>query len=479
MKRIALLAALLTLFTGLTIAQNPAFDYGVRWGFSVLKPDEFVGYPGKNVSAVVMYKTRGIADPDSVTIVYTETHEGTLDDFSFLRFTIGKGENPSPPTINPAWFPFITHICWTVTVTTDEGDKIITGEQTITSVPRANVAALSLNSERFGNNSWSDQSLTVNEFIDLSPEYEPGLLAWNSPSDNERFIQRINTRDYFSTDKSISGVSGEEIDVVRIGGGGNQRRYVFGPSTPPVIDNLITYCAPSLEDALHFLGVKVAGHRSASVNHNTAAIFADNSESPMSAGVLANAQTWGFYGTAQNGVVGISTGGGNGAGIWGGLGQAPDSGGFKYGLFGNSQNFTGGWGAAIFGNGFYTGTWSMSSDARLKSEIRAQSDALDRIMRLRPSQYRYRQDTPYSLPDGIHHGFLAQEMEEVFPELVSDVTMPLSTDPQEMYSSGTIQYKAINYIEMITILTSALQEMNAKIDAQAKEIAELREALGN
>jgi hypothetical protein len=213
------------------------------------------------------------------------------------------------------------------------------------------------------------------------------------------------------------------------------------------------------------------------ISHNTAAIYADNSESPASAGVLANAQTWGFYGTAQNGMVGISTGPGNGAGMWGALGQAPDSGGFKYALFGNSMNFTGGWAAAIFGNGFYTGTWSMSSDARLKSEVRAQSGALEKVMLLRPSRYRYRQDTPYSLPDGIHYGFLAQEMEVVFPDLVSDVSMPLSTDPDEMYTSGSTQYKAINYIEMISILTSAMQEMNARIDTQAKEIAELQKAL--
>jgi hypothetical protein len=257
---------------------------------------------------------------------------------------------------------------------------------------------------------------------------------------------------------------------------------VFGPSTPAEIENYITICTPTAHNVLHGFAVDMKGQvppnaHSPTVSHNTAAIFADNTENAQSAGVLSQAQTWGVYGSGQNGVVGISTGAGNGAAAWGSVSQAPGSGGFKYALYGNSMAFSGSWAAALFGNGFYTGTWSMSSDARLKTEVRAQTDALTKIMQLRPAQYKYRQDTPFGLPDGIHHGFLAQELEEVFPELVSDITMPEDPDPQKMYASSTTQYKAINYIEMITILTSAIQELNGKIDDQAREIAALKEQL--
>jgi hypothetical protein len=217
------------------------------------------------------------------------------------------------------------------------------------------------------------------------------------------------------------------------------------------------------------------------VHHNTAAIFADNTLSAMSAGVLSNAQTWGVYGTGQNGLVGISTGTGSGAGTWGSVSVAPETGGFKYALYGNSMGFTGSWAAALFGNSFHTGTLTMSSDARLKTEIRSHSNTLDKVMQLKPSLYSYRQDTPYGLPQGLHHGFLAQDVEQIFPELVSDIAMPLTLDPQEMWKGGSTEYKGINYIEMISILTSALQELNtsltAKIDAQAKEIEALRAQL--
>jgi hypothetical protein len=67
--------------------------------------------------------------------------------------------------------------------------------------------------------------------------------------------------------------------------------------------------------------------------------------------------------------------------------------------------------------------------------------------------------------------------------LVSDIAMPKDTDPQKMYKSPTEVYKGINYTEMISILTSALQELNttlnAKIDAQAAEIAELKKLIGH
>jgi hypothetical protein len=82
---------------------------------------------------------------------------------------------------------------------------------------------------------------------------------------------------------------------------------------------------------------------------------------------------------------------------------------------------------------------------------------------------------------GLHHGFIAQEMEEVMPELVADIEMPLDPDPQTMHKSGFTSYKGINYIEIISLLTGAVQELNtqlnAKLEAQSNEIAELRQMI--
>lgn len=67
-----------------------------------------------------------------------------------------------------------------------------------------------------------------------------------------------------------------------------------------------------------------------------------------------------------------------------------------------------------------TGTISTLSDARLKSDVGNYSGALDQIAALRPVHYRYTDaaKAPFQ-PEGTHLGFIAQEVQHVFPEWVS------------------------------------------------------------
>jgi trimeric autotransporter adhesin len=68
-----------------------------------------------------------------------------------------------------------------------------------------------------------------------------------------------------------------------------------------------------------------------------------------------------------------------------------------------------------------TGTLSTLSDARLKDQIADYSGALDRINALRPVTYHYRDaGTAAFQPEGTHLGFVAQEMQQVFPQWVSE-----------------------------------------------------------
>ena len=68
-----------------------------------------------------------------------------------------------------------------------------------------------------------------------------------------------------------------------------------------------------------------------------------------------------------------------------------------------------------------TGTISTLSDARLKSDVGNYSGALDQIAALRPVHYRYSNagKAPFQ-PEGTHLGFIAQEVQQVFPEWVSE-----------------------------------------------------------
>jgi hypothetical protein len=417
-------------------------------------------YAGQNATVELQFK-----DYDG-NFVFSKQYSTQVDELGVVKTTI-TGESPDPVLSLADWGRMFT-LCTTVHL--EDGSEA-TIMNPVTSIPRANYSGYAENAGSLNNNTLSDQPISVLQFMGMQTEEKRTVLVESETSNQ---IKKLDVTDFVRCEKAKSPVNGEEIDVLRIGSG-SPKPIFFGGSTPDSIQNYITMCA-LLEDLFHAFGVKTLPLRSP-VQHNTAAIFADNSANEMSAGLLAQAQTWGVYASGQNGAVAITNGPANGAGTTGFVATAPASGGFKYALYANSNGLTGSWAAALFGNSFHTGTLTMSSDARLKSEVRAQSHTLDKVMLLKPSQYTYRQDTPFGLPQGLHHGFLAQEMEEIFPELVSDISMPLSLDPQEMYKSETTTYKGINYIEMISILTSALQELNAKVDKQAKEIHELHALL--
>ena len=90
-----------------------------------------------------------------------------------------------------------------------------------------------------------------------------------------------------------------------------------------------------------------------------------------------------------------------------------------------------------------------TSDRRLKTHIRPLEAGLAKVMRLRPVTYQWR-DQPEA---GTQIGLIAQEVQAVLPELV--------TDP------GPDAYLGVNYAELAPVLIQALQEQQAQLEAQA------------
>ena len=99
------------------------------------------------------------------------------------------------------------------------------------------------------------------------------------------------------------------------------------------------------------------------------------------------------------------------------------------------------------------------SDRRTKMEIQRLHSTLEKIMRLNPVSYYYDKVKfkDLALPTTKQVGFIAQEVEKIFPEVVSDYTD---------YSEGDrdIHLMGIDYIKMIPILTKAIQEQQVLIN---------------
>ena len=105
----------------------------------------------------------------------------------------------------------------------------------------------------------------------------------------------------------------------------------------------------------------------------------------------------------------------------------------------------------LYVNGLIHGTLVAPSDEKLKENIEPISDLkITQFINLEPKEFNYITDSTKK-----HYGFIAQDVEKIYPELVNDC------------DNG---YKSMNYIEIIPLLV-------AKINAMQKEIDKLNQPL--
>jgi uncharacterized small protein (DUF1192 family) len=93
-------------------------------------------------------------------------------------------------------------------------------------------------------------------------------------------------------------------------------------------------------------------------------------------------------------------------------------------------------------------------------------------MQLKPVTYKFIETKDLNLAKTLQHGFIAQDLEEVFPELVTEIKKP--TFDEKGKSTGTFNFKAIEYEGMTSMLLAGMQEMNKKIEQLEEELAALR-----
>jgi hypothetical protein len=106
-------------------------------------------------------------------------------------------------------------------------------------------------------------------------------------------------------------------------------------------------------------------------------------------------------------------------------------------------------------------TYATSSDYRLKNTIAPMTGALAKVALLKPCTYKWNVDGS----DG--EGFIAHELAAVVPECVTG-------EKDAVDAEGNPQYQGIDTSFLVATLTAAIQELNAKVDAQAAEIAALK-----
>ncbi len=112
------------------------------------------------------------------------------------------------------------------------------------------------------------------------------------------------------------------------------------------------------------------------------------------------------------------------------------------------------------------------SDQKFKNNLNPVSNAINTIKQLKPMSYFFNTQNQYGMnfTDKKQYGFVAQEIEKILPELVSSSHKPEGKDAKGNVISQEVDYKAINYIGFIAILTEGIQEQQKTIEELKQKV---------
>jgi hypothetical protein len=147
----------------------------------------------------------------------------------------------------------------------------------------------------------------------------------------------------------------------------------------------------------------------------------------------------------------------NGAGGWCYKSNAFNNAGTRYQI----EFLSDGNSAGSITSGASTTTYGTTSDYRLKKNVAPMTGALDKVQALKPVTYTWVRDGA----DG--QGFIAHELQAVVPDCVVGKKDAVDTE-------GNPVYQVVDTSFLVATLTAAIQELNAKVDAQALEIQALK-----
>lgn len=139
--------------------------------------------------------------------------------------------------------------------------------------------------------------------------------------------------------------------------------------------------------------------------------------------------------------------------------------------YGGESNLAGYFAGDVYSSGTYTG-----SDKKLKRDIKPEESIMDKIKNLKPVLYNYKsaEFKTLNLPKSLQHGFIAQDVKEIFPEMVTTLKDPAVNNGKLVNNE---QFLAINYTMFIPVLTKGLQEQQAYIEKLERRITDLENAL--
>jgi hypothetical protein len=117
------------------------------------------------------------------------------------------------------------------------------------------------------------------------------------------------------------------------------------------------------------------------------------------------------------------------------------------------------------GDVYIAGTFG-PSDQNLKDNITDLNNGMNIINQLQPKTFTYDQASypSMNLSSGLQYGLIAQEVETVLPDLVSQNVQPAVYDENGNLIHAAVSFKGLEYQQLIPILIEGMQEQDAELD---------------
>ena len=137
----------------------------------------------------------------------------------------------------------------------------------------------------------------------------------------------------------------------------------------------------------------------------------------------------------------------------------------NFGVYGTATGGTTNWSGYFVGNTYVAGTVFTPSDEQLKTNIEDMTNATEQLLMLSPKTYRYKTEEYPNMgfAVGTRFGFIAQEVGEHFPQLVTAVHQPLETDSAGVVINSEMDFMGLSTMEMIPLLVAGFKEQQTLI----------------
>ncbi|MEZ4789930.1 MAG: tail fiber domain-containing protein [Flavobacteriales bacterium] len=195
----------------------------------------------------------------------------------------------------------------------------------------------------------------------------------------------------------------------------------------------------------------------------------------FTSGILYNGTVtngYGVHGLSNNGIGTLT----NSYGVYG----IASGGTFNAAIYGDMADTTGAKWAGYFRgkvridyNAYVNGNVLVTSDATLKTNVEDITNASELVQALQPKTYDFipQQHPHMIMPQGRQWGLLAQDLQEVIPELVERVPVPAQYDSTGTMIADATSHLAVNYNGLIPVLIAAMKEQNDRIDDLEQALA--------